>query len=100
MVKLETIIERAKRVILDEAVELVGDMDKGHVYGTPICGLTQIIISRDDDKSIRQSVVRNYIGADPFCWWLLTPNDVDHNDIFEVQYPDGEIITAEAELHI
>ena len=100
MIKLERIIEKARSTIMENAGDLVSGIDAGddHFSKSVVDALTQIIISRDDDKSIRKDVMTDYVGEDPYCWLFLTGADVDRYDVFEVKYPDGEVVAAKTEL--
>jgi len=46
---------------------------------------------------MRDFVVEEYIGSDPYCWCFL-PNfaelEEEGIDIIEVEFPDGEVTSA------
>ena len=49
------------------------------------------------NPEMRDSVVEEYIGSDPYCWCFL-PNfaelEEEGIDIIEVEFPDGEVTSA------
>jgi len=49
------------------------------------------------NPEMRDFVVEEYIGSDPYCWCVL-PNfaelEEEGIDIIEVEFPDGEVTSA------